>query len=96
MAGENTLNFHEQGGERWVVGGELNIPAGGKITPDGGTQPTIAALTDSTGGTANDTLAAVGATDTTNQAAAINNNFADVGAKINAILTALQGAGILG
>lgn len=53
-----------------------------------------AALTDSTGGTANDTLTAVGDT-TTNQATAINNNLADLAAKINALRTALITSGVL-
>lgn len=31
----NTKNYAEQGGGKWVVGGELDIPTGGKITADG-------------------------------------------------------------
>lgn len=55
----------------------------------------IVSLTDSSGGTANDTLQAVGATNSGDVSAAINNNFADVAAKVNGILTALRNAGIL-
>jgi hypothetical protein len=58
-------------------------------------QTAIVSLTDSSGGTANDTLQAVGATNGGDVSAAINNNFADVSAKINGILTALRNAGIL-
>ena len=56
-------------------------------------QAAITALTNSTGGTADNTLAAVGDT-TTNQATVINNNFSDLAVKVNAILTALHNAGV--
>lgn len=31
----NTKNRQEQGGERWTIGGELNIVSGGKVLADG-------------------------------------------------------------
>lgn len=31
----NVKNYHEQGGEKWVVGGELEIAVGGKLTFQG-------------------------------------------------------------
>lgn len=31
----NAKNYHEQGGERWVVGGELEIVDGGKLLHNG-------------------------------------------------------------
>lgn len=46
----------------------------------------IAALTDNTGGTADDTLATIGATNSGDVSAAIKNNFADLAAKVNALL----------
>lgn len=46
----------------------------------------ITQLTDSTGGTANNTLQAVSGSGAD---AAINNNFADIAAKLNAVLVAL-------
>lgn len=52
----------------------------------------ITSLTDNSGGTADNALAAVEATYTQ---ATIRNNFADVTAKINAILTALREAEII-
>lgn len=52
----------------------------------------IASLTDSSGGTANDTVQAVGGTYSQSEVA---NNFADVTAKINAILVALRAHGII-
>lgn len=52
----------------------------------------IADLTDSSGGTANDTVAAVSGSGVD---ADINNNFADLTAKINAILTALRANNIV-
>lgn len=55
-------------------------------------QTAIASLTDNSGGTANDTLAVVEAAYTQ---ATIANNFADLAAKTNAILTALRNHGII-
>lgn len=57
--------------------------------------PAVVALTDSTGGTANSTLQAVGATNASDQSAAINNNFADLSAKVNQLIAAFQTAGLL-
>ena len=31
----NVKNYHEQGGEKWVVGGQLDIATGGKLTFQG-------------------------------------------------------------
>lgn len=74
----------------------------------GSQQTAITSLTDSTGATANNTVenvpAAVAAdTDTTAASltstnaslTAAENNIADLTAKVNAILTALRGAGII-
>lgn len=61
----------------------------------GAAQATIAALTDSTGGTANDTLVAIGATNGGDVSGDIENNFADLAAKVNAIRTALITARII-
>lgn len=55
-------------------------------------QAAIASLTDNSGGTANDTLADVEATYTE---ATLANNFADLAAKVNAILAALRKAKII-
>lgn len=30
-----TKNYHETGGDKWTVGGELDIKTGGKITANG-------------------------------------------------------------
>jgi len=54
-------------------------------------QAAITALTDNTGGTADNTLASVEASYTQ---ATIRNNFADLGAKVNSIISALKAAGI--
>lgn len=53
---------------------------------------TVAALTDSTTGTADGTVSDVG---TAFSQAILNDNFAEVTVKINAILTALKNAGIM-
>lgn len=55
-------------------------------------QSAIASLTDSTGGTADGTLADVTATP---DQTIINNNFADLAAKVNAILAALRSIGLI-
>lgn len=52
----------------------------------------ITSLTDSSGGTANDTVQAIGGVFSQ---AEIANNFADLTAKVNAILAALRSAGII-
>lgn len=89
--------YHQQGGDVLVVasGGQIKVESGGTITADGTQASAIVSLTDSTGGTANDTLAAVGVTNTGDRSSDINNNFADLAAKVNAILVALRGAGIV-
>lgn len=43
---QQTQNYAEQGGARWVVEGELKFPTGGKQTPNSGTQ--ASAITDAT------------------------------------------------
>lgn len=52
----------------------------------------IASLTDSSGGTANDTVQAIGGSYSQSEVA---NNFADVTAKVNAILAVLRARGFL-
>lgn len=74
-----------------VTGGEIRLN-GGTITNNGTQATAIVSLTDSSTGTANDTVADVGAAFSQ---ANINNNFADLTAKVNAILAALRGAGII-
>ena len=54
-----------------------------------------AALTNSTGGTANGTLEAVAATNTGDRSAAINNNFTELHVLLNEIRTALVNVGII-
>lgn len=49
----------------------------------------VEALVDSTGGTADGTLEAVPSDTLVNNAAAANNNFAEINAKLDAILAAL-------
>lgn len=56
------------------------------------TAAAIADLTDSSGGTADDTVAAVSGSGAD---VAINNNFADLTAKVNGILAALREDGTL-
>lgn len=86
--------YKDSNGDRQVVasGGEISVETGGKITANGTQASAIANLTDSSGGTANDTVQAVGGS---YSQAEVANNFADLSAKINAILNAIRGAGII-
>jgi hypothetical protein len=56
------------------------------------TSAAIASLTDSSGGTADNTIAAIGAT---YSQAEVRDGLADLAAKVNAILAALRAAGIV-
>lgn len=80
-------------------GDALDFQATGKQTAAGTQAAAIAQLTDSSGGTANDTIELVpavgGSGASTAQETAIANNFADLAAKINAIQTAIRGVGII-
>jgi hypothetical protein len=86
--------YNKQGGDEIVIasGGALNVETGGVIKANGTQASAIVNLTDSSGGTANDTIQAVGGTYTQ---AEVANNFADLAAKVNAILNAIRGAGII-
>lgn len=97
-ASQNTKIQTEQGGATLVVqsGGSIKIESGGTITNAGTQASAIAALTDNSAGTANDTIQALAdGTTYANDVAAIRNNFADLAAKVNAITAALRGAGII-
>ncbi len=99
MAGENTANYEEQGGDNWAIGGTITILSGGRIVPASGTgAAAITVMTDSTGGTANDTLAAITAGASYAQAdmTAVKNALATLAAKVNALIAANQGVGITG
>jgi hypothetical protein len=84
----------------FVVAGELEVD--GTLNHDGSTvgfygvtpvaRQSLTSLTDSTGGTANNTVAAVSGT---GDDATINNNFADLANKCNQILSALYDLGLL-
>lgn len=67
-----------------------DIAAGRSVNPD--VRTTIADLTDSSGGTANDTVAAVAGSGAD---AVINDNFADLTAKVNGILVHLRDRGAI-
>lgn len=69
--------------------GQLNVD-GTKVV--GNREAAIVSLTDSSGGTANDTVQDVPAA---YDEAALANNFADLSAKINAILTVLRNHGLI-
>lgn len=97
MSYENTKIYQEQGGSALVVKAADGAVIKGQASAGGAVAQAsaIVSLTDSTGGTANDTLAAVGATNSGDVSGVINSNFADLGAKVNAILTAMRNTGII-
>lgn len=79
----NTKNYEQQGGATWTVGGTLDIAAGGKITADGTQAAAVTALkTTYTTGNLDTEAEIITALNATNTA-------------VNAIITALNGAGIL-
>lgn len=83
MSGENTSNYRSQGGAVDVIGGELKIASGGKITAAGTQAAHIAnAKVDYTTGDLDAEAEIIAAVNATN-------------GKINSILAALEGAGIL-
>lgn len=82
-----------------VKGPPTRFPNGiiAPILPASGTQtPAVVALTDSSGGTASNTVAAIaaGAAYTQADAVAMKNAIASLTAKVNALNAALQAAGI--
>lgn len=85
--------YRNQGGDIVTVasGGVVNMETG-SIMKANGTQASALAVLSISVGTADDTLADVGGA--FNQTT-LNDNFADVGTKINAIINALKGVGIL-
>lgn len=93
MAGENTLIHRDQGGDHLVIeaGGTLDVKTGGKVMANGTQASALAALTAASG-TADGTVDDVGGA--FNQAT-LNNNFKECATKINGIVAALQGVGIL-
>jgi hypothetical protein len=81
--------YREQGGDKLVVksGGEIKVETGGKVTNDGTQAAAIVTLTDSTTGTAGDTV--------DDNTASVKDDIASLAKKINDILVALRGAGII-
>jgi glutamate-1-semialdehyde aminotransferase len=107
---EVTKNYNELGGAKTVIGGELEIATGGKITANGVQAAAITSFTDNTGvvtpdkiienvpatATAPAALADAAARTEVNVAlTAIENNTADLTKSVNDILAALRGAGII-
>ena len=87
----NAKNYVEQGGDVTVIGGELNVAAGGKISKAGTQANHIADVAVTATLTGVDT----GTDMTAAQAATIVADLNSIKTKINAILAALEGVGIL-
>lgn len=90
----------------WPAGAPYSLPpgeyyidfdtvGGDPLPADASQAANVADLTDSTGGTAGDELAAVTDTSATDQSAAVNSNFASLAAKQAAITDALKAAGLM-
>lgn len=79
----------DQDGDQLSVesGGSINIETGGQIKANGTQASAIASLTDSTTGTPSDTV--------DDATASVKDDIASLAAKINSILAALRGAGII-
>ena len=87
----NAKNYVEQGGDVTVIGGELNVAAGGKITKAGTQANHIADVAVTATLTGVDT----GTDMTAAQAATIVTDLNAAKTAINAILKALEDVGIL-
>ena len=87
----NAKNYVEQGGDVTVIGGELNVAAGGKISKAGIQADNIADLTI----TANLADIDTGTAMTATQATALGVDLAAIATKLNAVIAALEGVGIL-
>jgi len=87
----NAKNYVEQGGDVTVIGGELNVAAGGKISKAGTQADHIADVAVTATLTGVDT----GTDMTAAQAATIVADLNSIKTKMNAILAALEGVGIL-
>lgn len=87
----NVKNYIEQGGEMSVIGGELNIASGGKISKAGTQADHIADVAVTATLTGVDT----GTDMTAAQAATIVADLTALKTAVNAILAALEGVGIL-
>ena len=87
----NAKNYVEQGGDVTVIGGELNVAAGGKISKAGTQADHIADVAITAILTGVDT----GTDMTAAQAATIVADLNSIKTKMNAILAALEGVGIL-
>ena len=96
MYDDHTVYDNDAGGTLAPGGIFMGMEPDGKVRvyvhPFGAVSSDVGALTDSSGGTANGTLQAIGAS---YAQAEVANNFADVAAKINAIRTALRAAGLM-
>lgn len=96
MYDDHTVYDNDASGTLMPAGIFMGMEPDGKVRvyvhPFGAVAADVGALTDSSGGTGNGTLEAVGAS---YSQTVVANNFADVAAKINAIRTALRAAGLM-
>ena len=84
-------------GGSWAAGTRyrLQMDLVDTVAPEGQKQAAIAALTDSTGGTADGTMSAVGATNSGDVSGTINNNFKELTVKLNLALAVLREYGMI-
>ncbi len=91
--GASTITLTNSSGKSWTAGQRVRLQLGraGVDNPAFRPAPAITALTDSSGGTASNTIADVPASYTE---ATLANQIASLAAKINQIILALQSKGI--
>lgn len=94
--GASNITVTNNTGATLPIGTELRLSFG-EYTNDGSMNPVMqvagpVSLTDSSGGTAADTIAAIGAT---YDQAEVRDAVASLAAKVNAIIAALESAGVL-
>lgn len=92
--GASDITVTNNTGATWPVGSTLRVQLGriGNDRPDFQSGPAIASLTDSSGGTAGATLAAISGTYVQ---AEVRNSVASLNAQIERILAALRAQGII-
>jgi hypothetical protein len=92
--GASDITLTNNTGTTWTAGSTLSVQLGfaGNDAPGINAGPAIASLTDSSGGTASDTLAAITGSYVE---ATVENTVASLARKINQILIALRANGII-
>lgn len=92
--GASNVTITNRSGVSWPAGAEMRVQFGQAGNDRPGFQPSsaIVSLTDNSGGTASDTIAAIGAS---YSQAEVRNAVASLSAKIDEVLTAMRSEGVI-